>query len=462
MTTNPRSESAMTLLMEGVLALSRAEQTGIRVDIEYIERKVVHLKRKIERADNVFKNSQFFKDWQTSTKGKVNVGSHAQLGKYLYEVKGYEPVKFTNTGRGSTDEESLLMLNIPELNALLEKSKIKKLIDVLEGFYKEQVNGVLHTNFNLHLVVSYRSSSDSPNFQNIPRRDEDSMQTCRKALYPIKGHQFIEVDLGSAEVRIAACYHKDETMLKYINDPTTDMHTDMAQQIFVVDDFDKNVPEHYLLRQAAKNSFVFPEFYGDYYKNCAEGLATQWGKLPQRKWKAGEGVKMPVGTLSDHLMNKGIKSYNSFVEHLKMIEKDFWGNRFPEYADWKEMWWGMYKKYGYVDLLTGFRCQGVMDKKQTINYPVQGAAFHCMLWALIQIDKLIIKNNWNSRIIGQVHDSILFSMDPDEKDMLCEVIRKVFTIDLPNEWKWLIVPIEIDFEGGEVDEPWSEKKKLKI
>ena len=71
------------------------------------------------------------------------------------------------------------------------------------------------------------------------------MKTTRKALYPRPGHQLLEVDYSGLEVRIAACYHKDPVMLKYIN-TGYDMHADMAAQIFMIDDFDKHKPDDHV------------------------------------------------------------------------------------------------------------------------------------------------------------------------------------------------------------------------
>ncbi|KKL05637.1 hypothetical protein LCGC14_2604030, partial [marine sediment metagenome] len=129
----------------------------------------------------------------------------------------------------------------------------------------------------------------------------------------------LEVDYSGLEVRIAACYHQDPNMLKYINNPASDMHGDMAKQIFKLPKLDKAITEHKVLRDAAKNGFVFPEFYGDYYKNCAESMACNWGELPQSRWKEGQGIKMPEGYLSDHLIAKGIKSYKQCELKLEFI-----------------------------------------------------------------------------------------------------------------------------------------------
>lgn len=459
---NPKTLEAYSLLHNGILTLCRAEQQGIRIDLSYVEKKKVHLAHKVERLELKFKDTNFFKHWQHSVKGKINIDSNLQLSHYLYKIKGIKIEKETISGQGSTDDEALRQMGIPELVDLLEIRKIKKLQAYLDLFDREQVDGYLHPFFNLNLVATYRSSSSSPNFQNIPKRDEESMQTCRRALFPRPGHQLVEVDFSGIEVRIATCFHKDSTMLKYITNPNSDLHADMTRQLFIVDNYDKNIPEHYTLRQATKNAFVFPEFYGDYYKNCAVGLVCTWGKLPQQgRWKPEQGIPMPNGTLGAHLISKGIISLDHFSEHVKKIEADFWGIRFAEYAAWKDRWYNTYKKYGYIDLLTGFRCSGVMDRKQVINYPVQGTAFHCLLWSLIEIDNTIIRKKWDTKIIGQVHDSMLLDVHPDELEIVITTVKKITCKDLAAHWNWINIPLDVDVEICKVDESWAEKKKYK-
>ena len=204
MQVNPKTFDAYNLLHNGVLAFSRAEQQGIRVDMDYVERKKAWLVRKMDKLEEEFKETKLFKHWQHSSKSKVNINSNAQLAYFLYNVKKIEPVKFTPTGQGATDDEAITQLNIPELELLSNRTRYKKPWDVLNGFEKEQVDGYIHPFFNLHLVRTFRSSSDSPNFQNIPKRDEEIMQICRKALYPRPGHQIVEIDFSGLEVKIAA------------------------------------------------------------------------------------------------------------------------------------------------------------------------------------------------------------------------------------------------------------------
>jgi hypothetical protein len=191
-------------------------------------------------------------------------------------------------------------------------------------------------------------------------------------------------------------------------------------------------------------------------------MAKKWCKLPQSRWKPGQGVSMPNNSfISDHLISKGIKTFDQFTDHVKAIESDFWGNRFYKYAEWKDDWYFQYQKTGFIDFLTGFRAFGVMSKNDVTNYPVQGAAFHCLLWSLIQLDAFIIKNKLRSRIIGQIHDSIVLDVYPQELSHLEQVVYKIICEDLPNVWKWIIVPIKVDMEKYEIDGSWANKIKAK-
>jgi DNA polymerase I-like protein with 3'-5' exonuclease and polymerase domains len=456
---------AYKLLHAGSLALSRAEQAGMRIDIEYCERKKAHLARKINFLKNEFKESDFYKHWKHVYGSATNIGSDPQLAHLLYDIKKLEPLKMTEKGgRGSTDEESLRMLGIPALIDLIDINKLTKLKDTyLDSFVREAIDGFIHPFFNLHLVRTYRSSSDHPNFQNIPKRDVFGRKTTRRAIFPRYGHLLMESDFSGIEVCIGEAYHKDPVMKKYIMDPTTDMHRDMAIQIFFIKNFDKKIPGHKTLRNAAKNGFVFPQFYGDYHVQCAYYLACQWGELTQGRWGPGEGIEVEKGVfLSDLLRSGGVRSYDDFVEHLKDIEKDFWGRRFRIYDKWKNRWWKQYQHDGYFDMLTGFRCSGLMSKKHVCNYPIQGSAFHCCLWSFIRVDQIAREEGWDTRLIGQIHDALVLDVHPDELEHVYWTIKRVAEEELTKAWRWINVPLEIETEICNVDEPWSEKYDYKI
>ncbi|KKK94064.1 hypothetical protein LCGC14_2686610, partial [marine sediment metagenome] len=199
------------------------------------------------------------------------------------------------------------------------------------------------------------------------------------------------------------------------------------------------------------------------YKNNL-GALSRITKLPMKgRYSDGDGLKLQGGMfLGEHLKSKGIKSVRSFEVHLKEIEYDFWNNRFPVYNDWRNRWYNKYRKNGYFDTLTGFRCTGVFDRNFVINAPVQGSAFHCLLWSLIKLDKIFRKKKLDSKLIGQVHDSIVFDVAPDELDYVLEITQKVTCKDLLKAWDWIIVPLQVEAELCKVNESWYHKEEIEL
>jgi len=202
----PVTDQAYQLLHDGALALCRAELYGMRVDVEYCEKKQKHLTRQINRLRNRFLDSPLGRKWRKLYGGKINLNSDQQLAKILYDVMGITPPKHTESGAGSVDTEALENIGLPELTEFLRIRRLQKVRDTYLGaFVREQVGGYLHPFFNLHLARTYRSSSDSPNFQNIPKRDKEAMEICRRALLPHPGHQLGMIDFSGIEVCISAC-----------------------------------------------------------------------------------------------------------------------------------------------------------------------------------------------------------------------------------------------------------------
>jgi DNA polymerase I-like protein with 3'-5' exonuclease and polymerase domains len=447
---------AYRLFHEGILALARAEREGIRIDVEYCLQKKKQLDRQIEYFQKKLEDSKLYRQWHHIFKGKTNILSNYQLSRILYDKMDLAPEKLTESGQGSTDEEALRRLGIPELDLILRIRKLDKIRGTyLEAFAREQTDGFIHPFFNLHTVRTYRSSSEDPNFQNIPKRDKEAMKICRRAILPRPGHMLVEADFSALEVNIGACYHKDPTMIAYLLDKKSDMHLDMAKQIFLMDPMDKKIPAHGIMRQAAKNGFVFPQFYGDYYGNNARGICD-WVKIPQRgKWSSGQGLELPDGSrISDHFRSQGITSFEAFEEHMKYVEDDFWNRRFKKYGQWRKASVAQYRKKGYLKLYTGFTCSGIMGKNEIGNYPIQGSAFHCLLFTFIELDKIAQKERWKSKIVGQIHDSILMDVDPTELGRIKEALQHIVKEILPKAWKWIIVPLDIEVEEYKVDKPW--------
>jgi len=296
--------------------------------------------------------------------------------------------------------------------------------------------------------------------QNIPIRDPEIAEIIRPSFIPrASNRQIGELDFSGVEVRVSACYNKDPNLLTYIRDETTDMHRDMAMECYIllIEQMTKDI------RYCAKNKFVFPQFYGDWFFSCAQSL---WVAIDRMNLKTAQGVP-----LKKHLREHGIRKLGvldpkipprpgTFIYHLRQVEKRFWEERFAVYAQWKWDWWNAYVKKGYFDTYTGFRCSGLMDKKQASNYPIQGSAFHCLLWCLIKIQKRLKKYKMKTVLIGQIHDSVLADIAKGELKDYVEIAYGIMTKELRKHWKWIIVPIDADCEIAPVGESWFKKAKI--
>jgi DNA polymerase-1 len=469
----PYTLEAYELMHRSSLVLAKAERAGIHVDIDYCHRMQRHLGRQIERLDAQLADSEIGRVGRATYGRTLNLNSDDQLATILFDKMKFiptertEPSKTYPEGKPSCRAEALeaLTSDVPELDYLLRRRKLAKAKDTyLANFVSAAVDGVMHPFFRLDNVVTFRSSSSMPNFQNIPNRDPEIRQICRRAIKPKKGRKLVSIDFSGVEVRVANCYHKDPTMTKYNTNPESDMHRDMAMEIYLIDKhlmdltlaLDKqNGTKYYkAIRNSGKSDFVFPEFYGDWYKTCAWAL---WFSAKKDTHMLPGGVR-----LIDHLASKKIECLEDFERHMKRVENHFWNKRFPQYTKWKDDWWSEYQKRGYIDTLTGFRCQGVMRRNEVINYPIQGSAFHLTLSSMIDIDDFIVENRFKSEIIGQIHDELIVDEEPGEEADLLGTIKEIMTTKLMEKYKWILVPIDVEIAITEIDQSWYDKKEIHL
>ncbi|MHC1623168.1 MAG: DNA polymerase [Candidatus Methanospirareceae archaeon] len=443
----PATEDARRLLHEGVLALSYVESVGMRLDGLKLSHTIDKVAQRIRELESRLKSDEIWKRWKRRFRDKASLGSRYQLGQLLYGEMDYKPVSVTRLGnRASVDAEALSKIDLPFVGMYLQLEKLKKLLSTyLMGIQREVgSDGLLHPVFNLHLVRTFRSSSSSPNFQNIPIRDKRIGKLVRKCFIPRPGHALVEVDYSSLEVRVSTCYNRDKRLIEYVCDPTKDMHRDMAAECFLLspDQVSKEI------RFYTKNQFVFPEFYGSFYPLCAANL---WEAMEQNDLRLADG-----SLLRDWLCDKGISRRGNcdpklsplpgtFEHHIRKVEDRFWSDRFCDYYKWKKQWWSKYKQRGWLPLKTGFVCQGVYRRNDVINYPIQGSAFHCLLWSLIRIVRWLKKSKMKTVVVGQIHDSIVADVHLSEMDDYIAKVREVMTKDVREHWPWIIVPLDVEF-----------------
>ncbi len=456
------TQDAMNLIHDGLLSLNRATKYGMCVDVKYCEKMHKNLSKRLIVLENKIKDSKLGKRWKKSYPN-MNVKSGDQLSTILFDKMKLPVLKLTDKGNPSTDASVLDILS-KDVPDLLLISKYKKIHVVnttfLKGFLKEQINGMLHPSFPLHKVKTYRSSSESPNFHNNPKRDKLQKKLVRKAIIPRPNHKLIGADFSGIEVRVACCVTGDKKLA--YDTVHGDMHRDMAIEIFCLDEFDKNGYEKEL-RFASKNGFIFAQFYGDYYGNNVPVLLKLAELSVKGKFKTNSGKKLQTGVyLGEQLINNGIKSVKQFTDHIEAIEYDFWNKRYKEYGQWRKDAVKEYKKKGWMRTVTGFIIKGAMSKNEITNYPMQGPAFHCLLKSFIEMDIRQQKYKWKSRQIGQIHDEQIFDTHPKEEKEVIENLSEVMKTWLPKQWDWINIPLEVEADIHEVNESWATKPKTII
>ena len=449
---NADQRRGLHFFIDGANALSKVQGEGMRLNMEQLKLQQTRLDKRISKLEQSLREFEEVKTWEQRNRGKTfNPGSNTQISNIVYDILGFPKPE---TGP-KTDDEALSKINTPFVEAILSARKFKKMRDTyLAQYAREEVNGLVRPFFNLHLVSTFRSSSDSPNFQNIPKRDPQAKAIIRSTIVPSKGNRLKEYDYKGIEVAVSCCYHKDPNMLKYIIDPTTDMHRDTAMELFfkTKETFTKDE------RQAAKNGFVFPAFYGSNFIQIAPNI---WDMIDDNTKASLEkhGVKS-LGKIERDGMGKIIRS-TGFYSHVRDIENKFWNDRFPVYKEWKYKVFKEYEQKGYIDTYTGFRCYGPMKFTEVTNYPIQGSAFHCLLWTLIQVQPKIKEISGKSSIIGQIHDAMVGDIHPDDETECDRLIDLWGCKKIREEWPWLVVPFKIEKERSEVDGDWSEMKEQK-
>ena len=427
-------DEASQFFFKGQLALAAVEMNGIYVDKQYYHSQFELLQRRMDKLQEKIMTGPEVAKWNERFKEPFNFNSNKQLEVMLFSILGHAASKKTKKDNNSTDAEVLASIDSDFTNKIVEHKKLYKLRNTyISNFIEETDNNFMHPMFNLNTVSTFRSSSSNPNFQNIPNRDELAQKITRRGLIPRPGRQLLEVDYSGIEVRISACYHKDPAMINYITDPSTDMHRDMAREIFMKDNISKQ--ERYL----AKNKFVFPQFYGDYFKSCATAI-----------WQEPEAKGLPF------------KTYDKFEKHMQQVEDRFWNERFQVYNQWKKDTWKRYEKTGEIYFHTGFVCREVLRKNEALNRAIQGTAFHCLLWSLIKVNKYLLSKKMNSCIVGQIHDSMILDVVPEELEELKPAIKKIMCEDIRKEWSWIIVPLDVEAELTDIDCSWYTKQKVEL
>lgn len=432
--------AAYKLLQDGAESFAYMEQQGIRLDMPLLYKyrkewgeEFDSLKYSVLSSEEAIK---FEKLKGRPIQYNKQIG-RADLTSLLVEVMGLPSSSVMDVDYLTTFQDKCEFLQYE-----LKARKVLKRIGVLENWLSLQVEGFLHPSFNLDVARSYRSSSSEPNFQNVIKRDEEGV-LIRKLIIPREGHVILEVDYGGMEVRILACWSKDPVLIDFVVSGY-DMHGHWATEVYGAQKKQMDKEFWKKLRYGAKNAFVFPNFYGSYWKNTAPQLWEHMNEEMKREWKGRKENGIP----------------ESWTEHVKNCDSKFW-RMFKGVRNKQEEAVEQYKQSGYLQMIGwGFRRHGYLSRNAIFNTHIQGPAYHCLMDCINHLISKQQKEKWETKMPGQIHDAIFLDNKLEEKSHVMEVITEEMTVNIRRRNKWIIVPLEVEWEEGRSN--WLEMEKLNL
>lgn len=450
-------EAPFRFFMEGVDTLARVQSEGLPIDMSKVDALRDKMTGNYEEALARIMGSTEVKAWSRAHPGDAfNPASNKQLGEVLYDICGLKPP----SGKRDVTEDSLSKLGTSLCKDVLAMRHWSKMRDTFLASYSREAAWdepkqchLIRPFFNLASGAgsdgaggpkTYRSSADSPNFQNIPKRDKEMKKLLRSLFVAPPGFRFMEMDYKSLEVMVSASYHHDPQMIHYLQNPESDMHRDTACDMYMRSPQELTKEE----RSSIKSGYVFSSFYGASYRSCA---LKMWGDMP--------------AYTKEHLIKDcGIKNYDQWESHVRKADDIFWNKRFKVYNKWRDKEWRRYQDMGYVQGYTGFRCRGPMGFTECANRCIQGSAFHILLRALIydvrDINEAALSSGMQSRAIGQIHDAIIGLVREGEENALASIVYKNGVEKVSRLFPWICVPLVIEGEMSAVGGTWAEMQDV--
>ena len=348
---------------------------------------------------------------------EFNIASPKQLGEILFEkLKLVDKPKKTRTGQYSTAEDvlSYLAKDHQIIQDVLEYRGLSKLKSTYVDALPEQVEittGRVHTDYMQTVAATGRLSSNNPNLQNIPIRTERGRQV-RKAFIPKnKDYTLLAADYSQIELRIIAALSEETNMIEAFKNGE-DIHASTASKVF-------NIPIQEVTREQRGNAKTVN--FGIIYGVSAFGLSNQTNLSR---------------TEAKELIDTYYKTYPKLRNYVS------------EQIDFA-------RDNGYVQTVMGRRrylkdinagnavVRGAAERN-AVNAPIQGSAADIIKVAMINIHDKLEAGNYQTKMLLQVHDELVFDVYKPELEEMKALIKS----EMENAYE-LEVPLVVDLGLGD-------------
>ena len=373
--------------------LTRMEENGIALDLNFLDQLSISFSETIQDLEN-----QIIEIAGES----FNVSSPKQVGEVLFEKMGLKGGKKTATGQYSTSEAILEKIDHPITALIIEYRGLTKLKSTYTDGLLKQANPEtqrVHTSYHQALTATGRLSSTDPNLQNIPVRENIGRQI-RQAFIAPEGRILLAADYSQIELRLMAHFSQDEALVHAFNHGQ-DVHSRTASEVLGV--ALENVTSDQRRQAKAVN-------FGLLYGMSEFGLIRQLGFTREE---------------SQNYIKQYFHRYPGIYEYMQRTRQ-------------------IALEQGFVETITGRRlytpdikASNMMVRKgaerAAINAPLQGSAAEIIKMAMIEVDKILPKNQ--AKLLLQVHDELVFEVDEDIADEISvkiqDVMQKVVTLSVP-------------------------------
>jgi DNA polymerase-1 len=392
------SDLSDNIEMPLIKVLAEMERVGVKLNKEDLKAISTGLREDIISLE---------KEIYTLAGTEFNISSPKQLGDILFiRLKLDDKARVTKTKQFNTSEEILQRLTNrhPIVSKVLEYRGLKKLLSTYVDTLPDLVDkktGRIHTSFNQAVASTGRLSSNNPNLQNIPVRDERGREI-RKAFVPEEGNLFLSTDYSQIELRLMAHLSKDPSMISDFLSGN-DIHAATASKIFGVDI--KDVTRE--MRGRAKTAN-----FGIIYGISSFGLSE----------------RLTIGRKEAKELIDGY--FNSYPGVKKYMDESIRKARDQGFVT------TMFGRRRYLrDIHSRNQVVRGNAERNAINAPIQGTAADIIKIAMVRIHEKMKTERYASKMILQVHDELIFEVIPSElgrlKDMVIQEMTNAVKLDIP-------------------------------
>jgi DNA polymerase I len=353
----------------------------------------------------------------------ININSTKQLGEALAE-KGYNLGKKGKSGNLSTDRETLELLIADDTSGLIKKIlEYRTYTKLQSGFVVPLLDLVdkktsrIHTTYDQMIVPTGRISSNSPNLQNIPVKDDIYGKKIRSCFAAEPGNILIGADYSQAELRFLAHFTQDETLLEVFRSGQ-DIHSRTASEIFEIPLSEVTSSQ----RRVGKTlNFALLYQQGTFSTAKQLGITTKEAQVYIDKYFARFTKVKPF--IEKVLLDGAEKGY---VE-------TFSGRR----------------RY-FANLKVPNRFLRAMDERAAFNAVLQGSNADITKLAMLHLEKRFRKEKIDYRLVLTVHDELVVEVNEKYIEIGKRILQEEMELGQP-----LFVPLEVCVSAGK---NWAETK----